>query len=86
MLVLMGRGKARRGGKRNDVRATERAQAWEERQELICEGKSGRYRTEAEARQSAGWVKANNPGSHQMRVYECQRCGMWHLTRGNQGF
>ena len=86
MLVRMGRGKARRGGKRSDVRAAEREQAWEERQELICEGKSGRYGTEAEARQAAGWVKANNPGSHQMRVYECQRCGMWHLTRGNQGF
>ncbi|CAB4881189.1 unannotated protein [freshwater metagenome] len=47
---------------------------------MICEGKSGRYRTEAEARQSAGWVKSQNPGSHQMKVYHCDQCGMWHLT------
>ena len=80
ILTRMGRGKARRGGKRQDGRAVERQQAYEDRAQMICEGKSGRYRTEAEARQSAGWVKSQNPGSHQMKVYHCDQCGMWHLT------
>lgn len=76
----MGRGKARRGGKRGrDPFEAERRQAWEERQALNCEGKTA-YRSETDARQAAGWVKAQNPGSHQMRVYECPHCGSWHLT------
>jgi len=46
---------------------------------MRCEEKSA-YPTEAEARRAAGWVKAQNPGSHQMRVYHCDSCGNWHLT------
>ena len=78
----MGRGKARRGGKGRDYRAAERQQAYDERAQMICEGKSGRYASEAEARQAAGWVKAQNPGAHQMKVYRCDHCGLWHLTTG----
>jgi len=72
--------KARNGGKRGrDPYEAERRQAWQERQELNCEGKTG-YATENAARQSAGWVKAQNPSAHQMKVYNCPHCGKWHLT------
>lgn len=80
----MGRHKARRGGRRADPFEAERRQAWQERQQAICDGKSS-YPSEVEARQAAGWVKANNPGSRQMRVYLCESCGRWHLTNRGVG-
>lgn len=81
----MGRRKARRGGRRGpDPFAIERQQAWEERQSAICDSKSS-WASETEARKAAGWVKANNPGSRQMRVYLCQSCGRWHLTNRGVG-
>jgi hypothetical protein len=79
----MGRHKTRRGGKRADAREVERRQAFEERQQLSCESKTA-YPSEAEARRAAGWVKAQNPGQHQMRVYECAVCRRWHMTRAGR--
>ncbi|MEI6662711.1 MAG: hypothetical protein WCL20_00190 [Actinomycetes bacterium] len=77
----MGRRKAR------SKRATRESAAEASRQrqtvqgQLQCEGKSGRYATEAEASRAAGWVKAQDPSALQMSPYRCQYCGKWHLTR-----
>lgn len=76
----MGRRKARGKRPSRERKAQEAAQRLTVRGQLQCEQKTGRYRSEVEASQAAGQIKAHSPGMLQMRPYRCSHCGLWHLT------